>query len=419
MEKKAAEQPKVGQSLHLVRDIIENIYKQTPELEEEVKREELSVFKNPLPKLDTFAEKARPDKEDMRDLSERVRGLKKSDEVQKMTRRQIEEEFERARNLYRELDKAVTELTSKKNEMEDRYIRREQEIRGRVKEREEEIGKKGGLDQLPNKPMVNGIRGVHTEILTSLDDLQKMTEKVLEQERSIIKTFFQGELMKLQDEFDKQKESQATSSEGQKEDERELRTNLELVTSIAQHIDTVNRKLAKRREELKIEVTAQENDNGLLQSQLAGEKSRTKKLEQELEKLKKIAAEAKVEYEHSGIAEGKEEPREGTSQSQKQRDNNRSGAAAETSGMGEPKLQLPAGDDQNKAEKYEALISQLKRRVSLEKANSRQVKTMYTKEIETRLELEQLLRKCVDDVKAEINAKRAENRVLMHSSRTM
>lgn len=75
------------------------------------------------------------------------------------------------------------------------------------------------------------------------------------------------------------------------------------------------------------------------------------------------------------------------------------------------------GDEKNKAQKYDELITQLRKRIDMERSNLRQVKTMYTKEIETRLELEQLLRKCVDDVKAEINAKRAENRVLMHSSR--
>ena len=87
--------------------------------------------------------------------------------------------------------------------------------------------------------------------------------------------------------------------------------------------------------------------------------------------------------------------------------------------ISDSKYQLPTGEDSNKVEKYEALITQLRKRIDLERINLRQVKTMYTKEIETRMELEQLLRKCVDDVKAEINSKRAENRVLMHSSRNI
>jgi hypothetical protein len=40
---------------------------------------------------------------------------------------------------------------------------------------------------------------------------------------------------------------------------------------------------------------------------------------------------------------------------------------------------------------------------------------MYAIEIQSRAELERLLRLCVEDVKNEIAKKRAENRVLMHS----
>jgi len=419
MEKKKTDNVKVGQSLHYAKQLIEEMYYQTPELEENIKREELSLFKNPLPKIDGGMDRDKAEKESFKDLNERMKNLKKPEDFagQRFIRHDIDEEFEKARAILKELDKAVTQFNAKKNDMEDRYIRREQELRNRIKEREEEIGRKGGLDQLPDKKKVSDIRTVHTDIIGSIDDLQKKTDKALEQERNIIKTFFQGELMKLQEEFDKQKDNQATSSEGQKEDEKELKSNLELVTSIAQHIDTVNRKLAKRREELRIEVKAQENDIVMLQSQFSWEKGRTKKLEKELERLKKIAAEAKVEYENE-----KSQDVSG----QKIQDISAGGSKILPPGVDKSmeksvrntsqKFDLPEGEDAGKAEKYETIISQLKKRINIEQANIRQVKTMYTKEIETRLELEQLLRKCVDDVKAEINAKRAENRVLMHSS---
>eukprot|EP00830_Metopus_es_P018051 TRINITY_DN6154_c0_g1_i1.p1 TRINITY_DN6154_c0_g1~~TRINITY_DN6154_c0_g1_i1.p1 ORF type:complete len:511 (-),score=165.85 TRINITY_DN6154_c0_g1_i1:34-1566(-) len=411
----------IGQSLHYAADIIEGLFKGTPELENDVRREDLSIFKTPLPKLEGIKESEVKEKTEFKELEIRLKQLKGLDEaqIQKMGKKEIEELFEKARDLYRDLEKMAKDLEIKKNEMEDRYIKREQDMRARIKEREEEIGKKGGLDQLSDKKMVGDIRGNHKALLSALDDLQGMTEKALEQERNIIKTFFQGELMKLQEEFDKQKEDQATTSEGQKEDEKELKTNLELVTGIAQHIDSVNKKLSKRKDELKIEVKAQDNDNVMLQKQLNGEKGRNKKLEAELEKLKKIAAEAKIEYDNSEM--GKEEL--GISQEKVSNLESNSKilpkSGAETSAKKitrESKYQLPASDDKNKVEKYEALIAQLRKRIDMERGHLRQVKTMYTKEIETRLELEQLLRKCVDDVKAEISSKRAENRVLMHSS---
>ena len=226
MEKKAQEPVKAGQSLHIVRDIIDNIYKQNPELEEDVKREELSVFKNPLPKINFSTGKEQEDANDLKSITEQIKTLKKADELQssKMTRREMEEEFDKSRLLYHKLDKLVNDDYAKRNEMEDRFIKREQELRNRIKEREEEIGRKGGLDQLSDRKVVVEIRNKHTDIISAIDDLQKKTDKTLEQERNTIKTFFQGELMKLQETFDKQKESQATSSEGQKEDEKELRS---------------------------------------------------------------------------------------------------------------------------------------------------------------------------------------------------
>jgi hypothetical protein len=404
---------KPGQSLHIVKEIIEGVYKQNPELEEEVKREELSVYKYPLPKINYSPEKEQDETSDLKEITEYIKTLKRAEELQssKMNRREIEEEFEKSRKLFHKLDKMVNELHIKRTEMEDRYIRREQELRNRIKEREEEIGRKGGLDQLSDRKTVSEIRNKHTDIISAIDDLQKKTDKTLEQERNTIKTFFQGELMKLQETFDKQKESQATSSEGQKEDEKELRANLELVTNIAQHIDTVNRKLAKRKDELKIEVKAQENDTEMLEDQLAVEKNKTKRLEKELEKLKKIAADAKLEYEQ-------ERSRSDVRRSMETSKIDRAVPLDVPKRRLSPNYNLPQGEDTTNIEKYEVLITQLKKRISLEQANVREVRTMYTKEIETRLELEQLLRKCVDDVKAEITTKRAENRVLIHNSST-
>ena len=47
----------------------------------------------------------------------------------------------------------------------------------------------------------------------------------------------------------------------------------------------------------------------------------------------------------------------------------------------------------------------------------REIKTLYAKELEQKTHLEQLLRQCVDDVKAEINKKRSENKVLYYNNR--
>ena len=62
-----------------------------------------------------------------------------------------------------------------------------------------------------------------------------------------------------------------------------------------------------------------------------------------------------------------------------------------------------------KLRKYENLIAKLKRVYEKEKNALRQVKTLCSKEIEQKNQLEKLLRQCVEDVKSEMNKKRNEN----------
>ena len=52
-----------------------------------------------------------------------------------------------------------------------------------------------------------------------------------------------------------------------------------------------------------------------------------------------------------------------------------------------------------------------------EQKKLRQVRTLYANQIEKKTNLEQILRQCVDDVKAEIALKRSQNKVLYYNQR--
>ena len=62
--------------------------------------------------------------------------------------------------------------------------------------------------------------------------------------------------------------------------------------------------------------------------------------------------------------------------------------------------------------RYEQIVRKLKKMLSIEKGNLQEAKTLYSREIEGRTQLEQLLRQCVDDVKSEISKKRSENKMV-------
>jgi len=70
-----------------------------------------------------------------------------------------------------------------------------------------------------------------------------------------------------------------------------------------------------------------------------------------------------------------------------------------------------AGFSQNqKLQRCETLITRFKKKLEEERRLLRMMKTMQAQEIETKNLLEKILRQCVDDVKAEIQKKRSENK---------
>jgi hypothetical protein len=70
-----------------------------------------------------------------------------------------------------------------------------------------------------------------------------------------------------------------------------------------------------------------------------------------------------------------------------------------------------------KLRRYEQIIKKLKKMIANETKKLREIKTVYAKEIESKTQLEQLLRQWVDDVKAEITKKRSESKVAYYASK--
>ena len=70
-----------------------------------------------------------------------------------------------------------------------------------------------------------------------------------------------------------------------------------------------------------------------------------------------------------------------------------------------------------KMKRYEQVIRKLQKLAVGEKNKLRKVKTRYAKIIEFKTQHQDLLRRCVDDVKTEISRKRSENKVLFYENK--
>ena len=82
--------------------------------------------------------------------------------------------------------------------------------------------------------------------------------------------------------------------------------------------------------------------------------------------------------------------------------------------MGQRAVSAQIGDNP-RVKRYEDLIGRLKKMLAMEKKSLRMVRTMLSKEIEIKNNLEKVLRQCADDVKTEISKKRSENKAMYYS----
>lgn len=65
-------------------------------------------------------------------------------------------------------------------------------------------------------------------------------------------------------------------------------------------------------------------------------------------------------------------------------------------------------DTNPKLTRYEQMIEQLRKLIDLEKKNCFQIKTLYSKEMETKKDLESILKRSIEDVREEISKKKNE-----------
>lgn len=235
------------------------------------------------------------------------------------------------------------------------------------------------------------------------------------------------------------------------------------MTQIAQRIDNENISLIKKNAELNIEFKSQAQDKDLLIKQIIQQKKINQENMAKLGGIKQVAEQLekkwrqeqqvdedvkKADSEHSKRSQGP-----GSTSSVK-RKKLRSGVGrrkknATTKGtriiMSQSKKSLKGAELQQdiinmktasnfhrpganraysanvygnpKLRRYEQVIKKLKKMIANETRKLRDIKTVYAKEIESKTQLEQLLRQCVDDVKAEIAKKRSESKVMYYANK--
>jgi len=169
---------------------------------------------------------------------------------------------------------------------------------------------------------------------------------------------------------------------------RALGKELDVYKMEAVRLDKENQRLQKENNRLRMQFKSQEEDRDELVRQVLALKRETAKLRSDLDRRQSDS--------RPGTADGS---RPG------------GGGAGNPNGRLAPLLPPSSSPALGKAEveqRYQDIIKRLKRLLEIERRNLRIVRTAHVNELANRTELEAFLRQCIEDVKKEIQRRRAE-----------
>ena len=336
---------------------------------------------------------------------------------------------------------------------QERYIAREQEYRKTIEELKSQItgesmnpfrieGKGGNLDDenSDGKPLVYAptqktqeIVHDYKEIIDMINMIQTDTARLLLNQKKDMCKILNGKYNNFQKKIEEEKDKTGENIADFKQRQKELKENLETMTQIAQRIDNENINLIKKNAELSIEFKLQAKDKDLLIKQIIQQKKLNQENSAKLTNIRQVAEELEKKMQEEQKADeevnkaNNDYSKRKSSATSVKRKNTKSGAGSRKKGkknkriiMSHSKKSLRGGDLQGdiinmrtgsafyrpgynraysanvygnpKLRRYEQVIQKLKKMINNERKKLRDIRTIYAKEIESKTQLESLLR---------------------------
>jgi hypothetical protein len=287
---------------------------------------------------------------------------------------ELELEYEREKEKNNEIKINI-------QQRQERYVKREKEYRATVLEYENKLNQ--GISSKDPKfidstsKTFEKIAQSHSLIIEKIGSVQYKTMALLKDQEMKIVREFNSDLTEKSRELEEEKKKETDKGEINQKESR-LYEELEANKSKIDIIDTKNKYLTQKNTELKIKLKSHDQDKNILESQIQALRLANERLKKNLEMYKNS------QREPAPVPRGKSA---------------RIRSAVSRSSDKEPN-------------QYQSIINKLKRMIELEQKNTRAARTAYSRELQSKNELEGLLRLCVDDVKAHINKKKGEQRML-------
>ena len=300
------------------------------------------------------------------------------------------EQQNRLSELQDQLEKERETVKQMQLEMEsrqERYIRREKEYRKYLSEYEAEVRSRKNYAAVPvgeqSQRNMEKVKRLHGVISQNIDSIQKKTSLILDEHKSDVSRQFQAKLNEILKNLEEEKKKKLDGVGNFAEKELKLVRELELMKASADLIDSKNHSLAEENRTIMREFQEQESDREQLSRRVVELKRESAQLKEELAKYRELSMSISGQ---SSRFEYKAKTVESRFRS----------------------VNSSLQDDISV--KYESIVAKLKRMLEIEKKNLMDARTALSTELEGKTELENLLRQCVEDVKAEITRRRVEQK---------
>ena len=341
-------------SLRRMQEIQKKLIDSTPDLRsfKKTKAKFLDQSKESRPTTSNSGKKKKESNAKSSELEQRISELKKLIQAEK--------------------DKS-DQMTHDMQAREERYLKREKEYRKTLTEYDNELRARANYngpveDQFSRN--MQKIDKLHNVILDNVSHIQKKTSQILSEQEKDIKRQFNSKMKEVSKDLELEKKKKLEGVGNYAEKESQLTRELELMRTSMDLIISKNSLLEEENIKIQKEFNSQQLVRDVLFKEIVALKRENAVIMEEIAKYKEAAMSAFT-------------PQRSVSNS-----------IIPTS---YPKREIKQED----GSRYDFIIQRLKKVLDTERRNLKNIRNAYARELQNKTELEQILRQCVDEVKAE------------------
>ena len=314
----------------------------------------------------------------------------------------IEKDVRRAIRADDDVDE-VARLQDDLSRRQASYLKRERAYQLTIDTLKDEIKglKKSRSDWMGKDTRIASIRHLHKNVLENVDSIQSRTAAILKEQEADLLRAFRARLFDTQTELEKERAKTNGDENSLFNRTRQLEREVDWAKEMADRLDRANKSLTKENARLKAQFKAQGDDRDFLVKQLVTVKRDNAKLKIALENSRAETSEMKSKYDE----EVKKHRFRSTTPTLPKLER----MSTAPVGMEDGGLQKQSGGQSAAVmeERYKKVIKRLKRLLDAERKHLRSVRTAYANDVNTRTQLETLLREAADQVKRQIAKRRS------------